>query len=403
MKTHTRFAALLMLSLPTIAFAQVWAPGITVDGDVKEWDGQVPAAIIDPQGDSAADGRDIIAIYLANDADNLYVRLQSDNAIAFDGNEFFAIDGDGDTLTTPTLTGFNFLGLGAGTDTLIGGATVYGQSTGSFSIFSATPSNIPFAPGGATTDLEFSIALNTVLPVGSDIGLSFPGGLGSTISFVYLDEGSSVPKDQTTLGTYTLATPPAASPTTTLGDFAIFDITANVQNRTADASSGGGVIVDNFSAGGPGGVADPALQGTHTLGASLSFPVSLISHSFATPKDLTGNTDILIDVYGDPTFSGNLFVGLVDLQGDYIAIGLPAPTTASWSTVNLGSTSGWFQQAPVGAGGDSTFDVDQIAGWRIGIQEGSLSSVGGNFTFGYSNFNASYVVNTSVTDWNTFQ
>lgn len=402
MKNLTPFVTLIALTLPLSAFAQVWGPGITIDGSVKEWDGQVPAAVIDVASDSAADGRDIIAVYLANDANNLYVRLQSANSVAFDGNEFFAIDGDGDTLTTPTLTGFNFLGLGAGTDTLIGGATVYGQSTSSFSIGGAVPGSVPFGPFVSSTDIEFSIALNTTLPVGSDIATSFPNGLGSTIDFVYLDAGSSAPQDATSLGSYTLATAPTPTPTTTIDDFGIYDTTVNSQNRTGDASSGGSVVADNFAAGGPGGISDVALQGTHTIAAAQSFPVSLLSHTFVTPLDLTGNTDILLDVYGDPSFTGTLFVGLVDVEGDYVAIGLPAPTTAAWSTVSLGPTSGWFVQAPVGAGGNGTFDPSQVIGWRIGIQEGSASSTGGTFTLGYSNFNASYTVSSSVNDWMVF-
>lgn len=404
MKATNLFATLLIATLPLASFAQTWGPGITIDGSVKEWDGQVPAAIIDPSGDSNADGRDIIAVYLANDANNLYVRLQSANSIGFDGNEFFAIDGDGDTLTTPTLTGFNFLGLGAGTDTLLGGATAYGQSTGSFSIFSATPASINFGPFVSSTDIEFAVALNTTLPVGSDIPTSFPGGLGSTIDVVYLDSGSSAPQDATGLGSYTLATAPTLVPTTVIDDFGIYNTTTNAQNRTADASSGGSVVADVFAAGGPGGVSDSALQGTHTISAAQSFPVSLLSHTFVTPKNLTGNTDILLDVFGNTGFvGGTLFVGLVDTEGDYVAVGVPAPSTAAWTTVNLGPTSGWFAQAPVGAGGNGTFNPASVIGWRIGIQEGSASTVGGTFTLGYSNFNASYIVNSEVSDWSTFE
>jgi hypothetical protein len=153
---------------------------MTIDGDASDWTGLAPVAT-DVSGDGGT-GRDVAAIYLANDAANLYIRIQSYNSDAFDGNEFIAIDGD-----NSSATGFNLFGVGAGCDTLLAGASIVGESTSNFNTGAATPATAGFAPGSAATELEIAVPLNTVLPAGTDILQSFPGGVGSQIKVVFGD------------------------------------------------------------------------------------------------------------------------------------------------------------------------------------------------------------------------
>lgn len=163
----------LRLELPASNFRT-----ITPDGEISDWTGINPL-ITDLAGDGGA-GRDVKAIYLANDATNLYVRIESYNADAFDGNEYSGIDGDANA-----ATGFNLFGLGFGSDSLIAGASVFGETTGNFNSGGATSGGVAFGPFIAATDIEFAIALNMTIP--GDIAQSFPGGIGSIIKFAYGD------------------------------------------------------------------------------------------------------------------------------------------------------------------------------------------------------------------------
>ncbi|MBI1290834.1 hypothetical protein GC173_06265 [bacterium] len=196
-------AAIATLLPLSAAHAQNWAT-ITTDGDVNDWTG-ITALLTDVSGDGGA-GRDIEAIYVANDASNLYVRIQSYNSIGFDGNEFIGIDGD-----NSTSTGFSLFGQAIGSDTLLAGAAVFGETTASFNSGAATPANVVnWGPFVATTDVELAFSLATTIP--GDISSSIPGGLGSTIGILYGDgDGSDV-----ILGTYTLASSSSVSDWMTL-------------------------------------------------------------------------------------------------------------------------------------------------------------------------------------------
>jgi hypothetical protein len=170
---------------------------IAVDGAVADWLGVVPL-VTDATGDGGT-GRDVKAIYVANDSDNLYVRIESYNSVAYNGNEFTGIDGD-----NATATGFNLYGLGIGSDLLVAGASGYGEITSNFNNGAATPATFPFAPVDATTDVEYSIPLNTIVP--GDISTLFPGGIGSTIQLCYGDDNAGA-GDKVGPFTYTLAAP----------------------------------------------------------------------------------------------------------------------------------------------------------------------------------------------------
>jgi hypothetical protein len=154
---------------------------ITIDGDMSDWDG-VPVAATDDTGDGGT-GRDVTALYLANDLNNLYVRIHSANAIAYNGNEFTGIDGD-----NSAATGFGLFGQSFGSDTLVAGASAYGETTGNFNSGAATPASLSYGPYTDTTDVEFAVSLDSTIP--GDISASFPGGIGSTIQVLYGDGNS---------------------------------------------------------------------------------------------------------------------------------------------------------------------------------------------------------------------
>ncbi len=384
MKKHSiKLAATAFTLLASSGLAQVWGPGIVIDGNVDEWDGQVPALVLDASGDGGT-GRDVQAVYLANDQNNLYVRIQSYNSDGYDGSEFSGIDGD-----NSSLTGFSLFGGAFGSDTLIAGASVYGETTGNFNSGSAVPGSVPFGPFVASTDIEYAIALNTTIP--GDILASFPGGLGSTIAFLYGD-GNGGAGDTTAVTPYILASASTAVPTSMIDNGSLYDTAPNAALRTNDISGGGGFSVTRTTTLGPTGIGDSALGATHT-NAAVAFGGSFISHRFASPVDITGHTSINVDLFGSTSVTDqNVWVGLLDTDGTYFAVGGAFPNTAAWTTVDVGPTSAWFLQA---AGANSTLDLNNIIEWRLGLQESS--GVGGTYTVGYDNLRAIGI--SSVTDW----
>ncbi len=376
-------AALAILA--SSATAQVWSPGIVIDGNFDDWDGQVPALITDVTGDGGT-GRDIVAIYLGNDQNNLYVRIQGANADAYDGSEFSGIDKDNNV-----ATGFNLFGAGKGSETMVAGASVVGQAGGAFNEGAATPGSVPFGPFVASTDIEYAIALNTVVPTAI---ASFPA-LGQIIGFVYGD-GNGGATDVAS-GDYTLATGSAATPGATIDLFANYG--TNAAGKTRDGSPTGGFSAarSNFAPGGPLGVADTALGVSHTT-AAVDFGLSLVTHRFATPVNITGHNRVTLDVFGNAAAANkNLWLGLVDTGGTYYAVGAVFPTTATWTTVDVGPTSGWFSQV---AGDDNVLDLANIVEWRIGLQE-TTPAAPGTFAVAYDNLLAP--TTAGVAEWMTME
>lgn len=381
--------AAAIAALAASAHAQVWAPGIVIDGEFDDWEGQVPALITDVAGNGGT-GRDVIAVYLANDQNNLYVRIESANADPYDGSEFSGIDRDNNG-----ATGFGLFGVGLGTEVLIAGASVYGQNAGGFNEGAATPGSVAWGPFVASNNIEYAIALNTTIPtsgVDSTPVAAFPA-LGQIIGFVYGDDNAGA--GNVVSGAYTLATGSAATPTETIDSFDLFDSDPNAAGRTRDGSPTGGFTVarSNFAAGGPGGVSDTALAAAHTT-AAVDFGLSLMTRRFASPVDITGHLRVTLDVFGDPAATNkNLWIGLVDTGGTYYAVGAGFPTAAEWTTVDVGPTSGWFMQT---AGDDGVLDLANIIEWRIGLQE-TTPAAAGTFNVAYDNFLAPATSN--VTDW----
>jgi len=365
-----------LLSLAAIASAQTWAPGIVIDGSVDEWDGQVPAILTDGSGDGGT-GRDIRAVYLANDATNLYVRIRSWNADTYDGNEFSGVDGD-----SSAATGFNLFGLGLGNDTLVAGASVFGETTGSFNSGAATPGSVSFGPFGASTDVEFALPLSTTIP--GDIAASFPGGLGSTIGFLYGD-GNGGATDAAS-GSYTLATVPGGVPAGgTLDAFELYDSTANAGARTFATLDSGQAIAGFDTA---AGVSGSALRVSYAMDATTAFARAAARHRFAAPLNVTSCSAITLDVRADasnPAADGReLILVLQELDGDAFGAGASLPTGTSFATLNFPAYGGgWFAQGF--STGDLTPDPDQIIGWYIAVGNSGAPTLGGTYVLEFDN------------------
>ncbi|MGC8842151.1 MAG: DUF4832 domain-containing protein [Candidatus Sumerlaeaceae bacterium] len=350
------------------AYAGTWAPGIQIDGQFDDWDGQVPVLVSDPSGDGAT--RDVKAVYLANDGQYLYVRIESYNSVSYSGDDLSGIDGDNNT-----ATGYNLFGVGIGSDTLVAGGYVYGEKSGQFNSGSATPSTLVWAQSG--NNIEYRLPLSTTIP--GDISQSFPGGLGSTIKFVFGDASGSW--DYVTPTAYTLSTSQSSIPSPVLESFDAFDSTSNALLRSRDLSSSGCSASRDSQSLGSGNYACAV---THSLD-STAWKVSLVGRRFALPRSIAGHTKITLDVLGSPSATNkNLWVGLVDLDGTYYATTVSYPTTSSWTTVDLGPTSTWLKQAD---GADGILDLGNIVEWRIGMQNTS-SNPGGTFSVAYNNLAA---------------
>jgi len=373
--------AVLASLIAGTAAAGTWAPGIQIDGSFDDWDGQVTVLVTDPSGDGGS-GRDIKAVYLANDSQYLYVRIESYNSNVYDGNEIAGIDGDNNS-----ATGYNLFGAGIGSDTLVSGAYVYGETSGTYTNGDANPSTLSaWGPYSSTTNIEYRIPLSTTIP--GDISQSFPGGLGSTIKFICGDTNSGA-GDSITPTQYQLATAESVSTSTVLESFDAFDSGSNAQFRTRDVSSAG--CSASRSSQSQGG-SDYALAVTHSLDTS-DWSASLVGRRLAQPRSIAGHTKITLDVYGSPSASSkNLWVGVVDTDGTYYATTVAFPTSAAWTTVDLGPVSGWVKQAD---GADGSLDQSNIVEWRIGMQNTSTNK-GGTMTASYNNLHVSYDVPVHV-------
>jgi len=376
MKAKNFAAAMAWLAVSAVGTAGTWAPGIVIDGNFDDWEG-IPAVITDPIGDVSS-GRDVKAIYMANDTQYLYVRIESDNSEAYAWSEYLGIDGD-----NSTASGYNLFGLGIGSDLLVSGASMFSQTTTSFNSGDANPNLLPaFGPYSASTNVELKIPLSTALPNG-DITQAFPGGLGSTIRFLYF----SAAGEETPIGTYTLEPNPGTTPpaTNTIADFSAYDTDSKMTFWMHD-SSWGGSSVARYRVDGPSGPSDHALGTTHTLSATL-WSLSAVAKRFPVPINISGNPYISVKVFGDPAaVNKNLWLGLKDLDGTYMAYVVPFPTTAAWTNVDktVPAVTDWYVQT---AGSVPGLDLSNIVEWEIGMQN-TDTNVGGTFAARYDDLMA---------------
>lgn len=121
---------------------------ITIDGNFADWNG-IPAAYVDPQENPNA--TDIQSIYLAHDADYIYVRLKLyAPADPFTSRNNYYIDTDANA-----STGF---GGGRGSELLIQSGAGYQESGGQFNEGGVDGISWQAAPTGSDIDFEFRIS-----------------------------------------------------------------------------------------------------------------------------------------------------------------------------------------------------------------------------------------------------
>jgi hypothetical protein len=361
----------------SFAAAQNWAPGIELETLVYEWEGQVPVTFSDSTGDSGG-AADITDISVANDANFLYIRLDSatEFAPADLGSEAWGIDGD-----QSASTGFDIVGAGLGADTFILVEDAFGSTTSTLNNGAATPPNVGVQPEGAGffspgSFIEYAIPLDLLIP--GDISQSFPGGLGSTVDLIWADHFSASTEVAGPFS-YTLASDPGPLFAPVLDDMGLYDTTAHAASRTSGFPSVANRI-------GPAGAGDAAIEMAHTITSGQFNFRSQRSHRYARPRSIAGHTDITLDVFGDPAMNPtdqSLVVELIDLDFTRVSrlISPAEHSTAAWGTVSLGPTGTW---TTVNAGNVGGLDLDNIATWRIGLAD-SGNGAAVTATIGYDN------------------
>jgi hypothetical protein len=203
------FACVCVLALS--ATAQIAVPStfkqITIDGSFNDWAG-VPLAYNAAEG--ATNAIEYDNVYIANDANNLYIRftLYSARADAFDNSyDNIFIDADDNP-----ATGYSVAGIGS--EMLIQSGAGYQETNGGFNV--GAIDSLGWAIAGSTDymDFEVSISLGATYDTG---GLPVFGGPGSTIAILLEgdDTGYNSVEYAPPAGglVYVLASPP--SPLTT--------------------------------------------------------------------------------------------------------------------------------------------------------------------------------------------
>jgi hypothetical protein len=205
---------LRLLTLPVLALTVASATAstfttITPDGDLSDWTG-IAASYTGPSGGTI----NINQVFIANDADYLYIRVQFVSAVNPNdslldppgaNSLFLAIDTDNNT-----NTGFNIFGSGA-VGSEIGWQNDYpfDQRTG-YNVGGVTGGGAGISGfASTTTEQEYRISLTaTFLSDGASV---FPS-LGNTIRLMFWSESGD---DLATPGiAYTLATAPIPEPST---------------------------------------------------------------------------------------------------------------------------------------------------------------------------------------------
>ena len=124
---------------------------IGIDGDFADWI-SVPLAFSDPDGDRGSAVADITNVYIANNTEYLFLRIQTSAAEDFSGNSHTNLFFDTDLNSS---TGFTTHGVGS--EFLIQGSGGYDERGGGFNEGTVSM-NFVAAPSGAVTDVELRIA-----------------------------------------------------------------------------------------------------------------------------------------------------------------------------------------------------------------------------------------------------
>ena len=181
---------------------------ITIDGDVSDWVGVAPA-YTDEDGVNNPSGVDFQNVYLANDANYLYIRFTlKQPANPFLGNTYIWLDNDNNS-----STGFHPFGnLNFGSSLMIIGDQAYQEAGGGFNEGTLTNGDVAYGaiavPG---TNFEFRISRSVTGVAGAFTGVSLLNN--ATIEVQLASEtggGDSLPSFANYGAlSYTFATPPA--------------------------------------------------------------------------------------------------------------------------------------------------------------------------------------------------
>ncbi len=168
MKTKKIQTCLLVCACGANAFAGTFA-NITIDGDTSDWAGITPA-YTDEDGVNNPGGVDFQNVYLANDANYLYIRftlMQPADPISA-GNTYLWFDNDNNS-----STGFHPFGNpNFGSSVMIIGDQAYQEAGGGFNEGTLTDANVAYGASAIPgTDFEFRIARNVTGVAGAFAGV----------------------------------------------------------------------------------------------------------------------------------------------------------------------------------------------------------------------------------------
>ncbi|MFA6289486.1 MAG: hypothetical protein WC661_19060 [Opitutaceae bacterium] len=152
---------------------------ITIDGNGADWPA-IAKVYDDATGDNAGAPSDVKAVWLANDADYIYLRIDTWNShdyAAFYNNTYLDTD-------LSAATGFHPHGLAFGSELLLQNTGAYGEKLGGWNEGAATsPSakTVTMAPtGGSATTWEWRIPRDLVHPSGG--GAVFSGAFNVLVT-----------------------------------------------------------------------------------------------------------------------------------------------------------------------------------------------------------------------------
>ncbi len=134
------------------------APSIQTDGDTSDW-GSIPPLQQDAIGDHGSSEVDLVAVSAINDAENLYLRIQSSSPYLF--TDWLTSDHMGIFVDTDAnaATGYSFEGIGS--EFLLQGLSLFDQRGGGFNEGLLSVSAVG-APLVETTDVEIAIPLDAM-------------------------------------------------------------------------------------------------------------------------------------------------------------------------------------------------------------------------------------------------
>ncbi|MFH1500301.1 MAG: fibronectin type III domain-containing protein, partial [Verrucomicrobiota bacterium] len=203
--------------------------GITIDGSFADW----PASALvwsDPAGDHGSAASDLKAVWIANDRDHVYFRIETWNTHDFhaQGNNLY-LDAD-----RSVATGFDPFGAGlVGSELLMQGDGLFSQKLGGWNDgYAASVAIAPYAT--ATTSWEWRIPRDLAHPASAGGGAVF-----DATGFRYLVTSGATAGDELSaaLG-YTFAAPSVAATITVDGNGADWPAHAKVYDDASGDHAG---------------------------------------------------------------------------------------------------------------------------------------------------------------------